>query len=58
MGIVDKWEYMPLAMEEDPEDYRPVSKLAVIVDPAESGGIHTLSEIRLQVQRVTTRNLP
>jgi len=36
MGIVDKWEYMPLAMEEDPDDYRPDSKLAVIVDPAES----------------------
>jgi quercetin dioxygenase-like cupin family protein len=38
MGIVDKWEYMPLAMEEDPDDYRPDSKLAVIIDPAEPGG--------------------
>ncbi len=38
MGIVDKWEYMPLAMEEDPDDYRPDSELAIIVDPAESGG--------------------
>ncbi len=38
MGIVDKWEYMPLAMEEDPDDYRPDSELAVVVDPAKSGG--------------------
>lgn len=37
MGIVDQWKYMPLAMEEDPDDYRPDSKLAIIIDPANSG---------------------
>lgn len=38
MGIVERWEYKPLAMEEDPDDYRPDSKLAVIIDPSESDG--------------------
>lgn len=34
MGIVEDWEYMPLAIEEDPDDWRPESHLAVIVDPS------------------------
>lgn len=38
MGIVQSWEYMPLTMEEDVDDYRPDSKLAVIIDPSESDG--------------------
>lgn len=36
MSIIENWEYMPLAMEEDPDDYRPDSKLAIIIDPSES----------------------
>ncbi|MGF1669669.1 MAG: cupin domain-containing protein [Balneolaceae bacterium] len=36
MGIVQNWDYMPLAMEEDPDDYRPDSKLAIIIDPSNS----------------------
>lgn len=36
MSIIESWEYMPLAMEEDPDDYRPDSELAIIIDPSES----------------------
>lgn len=36
MSIIESWEYMPLAMEEDPDDYRPDSELAIIVDPSDS----------------------
>lgn len=36
MAIVENWEYMPLAMEDDPDDYRPDSKWAVVIDPTES----------------------
>jgi hypothetical protein len=36
MAIVENWEYTPLAMEDDPDDYRPDSKLALIIDPAKS----------------------
>ncbi len=38
MGIVENWEYMPLATEEDPDDYRPDSKLAIVIDPSDSAG--------------------
>lgn len=38
MSIVEKREYFPLASEEDVDDYRPDSKLAVILDPARSSG--------------------
>jgi hypothetical protein len=30
MGIVENWNYMPLAMEEDPDDYCTDSILALI----------------------------
>lgn len=33
MAIVEERNYMPLAMEEDPDDYRPDSELALVVDP-------------------------
>ena len=36
MAIVEVWKYVPLAMEDDPDDYRPDSKLAFIIDPAKS----------------------
>jgi quercetin dioxygenase-like cupin family protein len=36
MAIVENWEYTPLSMEDDPDDYRPDSKLALIIDPAQS----------------------
>ena len=37
MGIVDRPEYVPLDMEEDPDDYRPDSRLAVLIDPTRPG---------------------
>lgn len=40
MAIVESPEYMPLDMEEDPDDYRPSSHLAVVVDPARPGRPH------------------
>lgn len=33
MAIIDSFEYMPLANEEDPDDYRPDSELAIVIDP-------------------------
>jgi hypothetical protein len=35
--MVENWDYRPLAMEEIPEDPRPGSKLAKIIDPANTG---------------------
>lgn len=40
MAIVEHREYMPLAMEEDPDDWRPESKLAVVIDPTSESGDH------------------
>lgn len=33
MAIVEHREYVPLASEEDPDDYRPDSQLAIVIDP-------------------------
>lgn len=38
MAIVETRHYMPLATEEDPDDYRPDSELAIVIDPSGSGG--------------------
>lgn len=38
MAIVESWEYMPLSAEEDPDDYRPDSELAVVIDPRRASG--------------------
>lgn len=38
MAIVRHREYMPLVAEEDPDDYRPDSELAVVVDPSGEAG--------------------
>lgn len=40
MGIVENAEYMPLTDESDPDDYRPDSELAVVVDPAGASNGH------------------
>lgn len=40
MSIIESWEYFPLASDEDRDDYRPDSKLAVILDPARPGGAY------------------
>lgn len=40
MGIVEDRDFMPLAFEDDPDDYRPDSELAIVIDPAESSGGH------------------
>ena len=37
MGVVEHPAYRPLAMEEDPDDYRPRSELAIVIDPGASG---------------------
>lgn len=34
MTIVEDREYRPLADEDDPDDYRPDSELAVVIDPS------------------------
>jgi len=34
MSVVEHPAYRPLAMEEDPDDYRPRSELAIVIDPA------------------------
>jgi len=36
MAIVDNWRYLALDMEEDPDDYRPNSELAFVIDPSVS----------------------
>lgn len=38
MGIVEDRDYRPLAYEEDPDDYRPDSELAMVIDPASGDG--------------------
>lgn len=38
MAIVEDREYMPLAYEADPDDYRPDSELAVVIDPTAEAG--------------------
>lgn len=45
MAIVESWEYMPLASEDDPDDFRPNSELAVIIDPTQPSGsfVHGLT---------------
>lgn len=35
MGIVEEREYQPLAQEEDPDDFRPDSELAMVLDPSD-----------------------
>ena len=37
MAIVTQWDYRSLADFDDPDDYRPDSELAVVIDPAGSG---------------------
>lgn len=38
MAIVEDRDYRPLAYEEDPDDYRPDSKLAMVLDPSTDDG--------------------
>lgn len=38
MAIIEERTYQPLAYEEDPDDYRPDSELAIVIDPATSSG--------------------
>lgn len=38
MGIVEDRDYRPLAYEDDPDDYRPDSELAMVIDPASGDG--------------------
>lgn len=35
---MEDWEYVPLASFDDPDDYRPDSELAIVVDPARRSG--------------------
>lgn len=38
MGIVEERVYQPLAYEEDPDDFRPDSELAMVLDPSDGEG--------------------
>lgn len=38
MAIVSEWEFMSLADFDDPDDYRPNSELAVVIDPGRPDG--------------------
>lgn len=38
MGIVEERVYQPLAHEEDPDDFRPDSELAMVLDPSDEEG--------------------
>lgn len=38
MAIVKNWEYTSLADLDDPDDYRPNSELAMVIDPDRSDG--------------------
>lgn len=38
MAIVEERNYQPLAYEKDPDDYRPDSELAIVIDPSGSAG--------------------
>lgn len=40
MAIIDSPRYMALDFEDDPDDYRPDSSLAVVIDPARADGGH------------------
>ena len=41
MGIVETREYHSLAEFDDPDDYRPDSELAIVIDPGDAGQGHT-----------------
>lgn len=38
MSIMEEYEYQPLADEGDPDDYRPKSELAIVLDPSNEDG--------------------
>lgn len=38
MSIIEERHYEPLAYEEDSDDYRPDSELAVVLDPSNTDG--------------------
>lgn len=38
MGIVEEFHYEPLTDEADPDDYRPNSELAIVIDPKNETG--------------------
>lgn len=38
MSIIEDREFVPLAHEDDPDDYRPDSELAVVLDPTDENG--------------------
>jgi quercetin dioxygenase-like cupin family protein len=38
MAIIDQFKYMPLNFPDDPDDYRPNSELAFVIDPARPAG--------------------
>lgn len=40
MAIVEERHFRPLADEEDPDDYRPDSELAIVIDPSDSSDGH------------------
>ncbi|PZX48552.1 cupin domain-containing protein [Algoriphagus chordae] len=51
MAIVEKFDFTPLDSIDDPDDYRPNSKLALVVDPGDkdSGIVQNMSVFREQL---------
>ena len=51
MAIVDKFNFAALDLAEDPDDYRPNSKLALVVDPGddENGLVENMTVFKEQI---------
>lgn len=51
MAIVDQFNFFPLDMFEDPDDYRPKSKLAFVVDPGDdqNGSVENMTVFKEQI---------
>jgi quercetin dioxygenase-like cupin family protein len=51
MAVVDRFNFVALDMIEDPDDYRPNSKLALVVDPGddENGLVEKMSVFKEQI---------
>jgi quercetin dioxygenase-like cupin family protein len=51
MAIIEELAYVPLAFEEDPDDYRPDSSLAIVIDPSRPDG-HFVSGLTIFCERI------
>ncbi|WP_224482910.1 cupin domain-containing protein [Robertkochia aurantiaca] len=58
MAIVDKFNYVPLSELEDPDDFRPKSKLALITDPGDAENGHVADMVVFQEQIAPGDSIP